>query len=156
MNFNSLNALTAEQAKKEIESTLDKQHDKFMTTKWSELISKKQMLALPEWYLEDFFKILRYVRPKEHEVFAVQLELILKTKLEDLKFGQVGLMNNFFIMVEPFNWVDTNEDFVKKLRVINALIQEFNEQFKKLNADLINTRMSMQERFAPQKSLIIN
>lgn len=143
MDFSSLQKDRKAKAEIEIQGYLDKQMDDLMYSKWSEG-------ELPEFLLTDFRNAVMNNNPKDVQILSHILFAIGNKKLEELSFGDVGIVVNVFGNAIPSTWNEKYDDYVIKRKELDILTTMYNKKYKEKEQELIRTRSFMLGMYNPK------
>lgn len=133
-----------QQVEQEIHQDLGKKMDDYMNEKWSELIyEKKPMPGLPIWFKDFFKQVILNTTPGSNEILAHQLFSISKTNLEDLMFGQVGLMFSVFNNAAPSCFMDDYDLYVEIRKELDKIMFTFNDLHIQKKNELLESKKFM-------------
>lgn len=143
LDFSSLQKERKAKAEAEIQGHLDSEMDKLMYSKWSEK-------ELPEFLLVDFKNAVMNNNPKDVQVLSHILFAIGNKKIEELTFGDVGIVVNIFGNAIPSTWSSSFDDYVIKRKELDVLTVMYNKKYKEKEQELIRTRSFMLGMYNPK------
>lgn len=146
-----------QEKRKQIQQKLDKMMDDFCKTKWKDLeLSGKKLSPIPNWFIEDFKKIVMKVPSMSCPYHMSILAPIFKKKNIDLFFAEVGIAINFFNHVAPECYSKDLEEYEKKRAILDILTIVQNERMEQANEEGKITGQNMAALINPQNGKLLS